>query len=729
MSMEEFAPMGPEWVAHFGRIPAILQAAPKFLDKLPLAIYACDGDGRILWFNARAAELWGRKPRIGDDTEKYCGSYKLYFGGREIAREETPMAAVLRTGIPVRDVEGKVERPDGSSIWAMVHIEPVEDEHGNVVGAINCFHETSALHHEGDELDDFFENAAVGLHLVSGNGTILRANRAELQMLGYAAEEYVGRNIAEFHADRRTIEDILSRLNRGEQLIEHPAHLRAKDGSIRQVRISSNARTRNGKVINTRCFTVDVTDRLRAEALLCEQDERLAATYEHAGIGIAEVDADGKLRRVNGHLSALLGCSPEELLDRSIFDPALAEEIERDQAQFRRQVSGEIDRYTIEKRFRRADGTKLWVSITSSSVHDAGGQFLYAVRVQHNITDQKRAEASLARRAEEQAALFEFTEGLLHSVTLDEIYALALDAIHRALRCERASVLLFDASGVMRFVAARGLSETYQRAVEGHSPWTADARNPVPICIEDIETADLPERLREIVRAEGIGALAFIPIVQTGRLIGKFMTYYDRPHAFLRPENDLALTLARQLGFAIARMRAERATEQLVSIVKSSHDAIVSKDLNGIILTWNRGAERLFGYPAEEVIGQPVAILIPPDRLDEEPDILARIRRGELVDHYETVRRRKDGSLVDISLTISPVRNTEGRIMGASKIARDITKRKEVEAKLHDSERQLRDLLAAIPAAIYTTDAEGKITYFNQAAVELAGRTPDAGHR
>ena len=142
-----------------------------------------------------------------------------------------------------------MERPDGSSIWAMVHIEPVEDEHGNIVGAINCFHETSALHHEEDELDDFFENAAVGLHLVSGNGTILRANRAELQMLGYAAEEYVGKNIVEFHADRRTIEDILSRLNRGEQLIEHPARLRAKDGSIRQVRISSNARTRNGKVI------------------------------------------------------------------------------------------------------------------------------------------------------------------------------------------------------------------------------------------------------------------------------------------------------------------------------------------------------------------------------------------------------------------------------------------------------------------------------------------------
>jgi PAS domain S-box-containing protein len=458
-----------------------------------------------------------------------------------------------------------------------------------------------------------------------------------------------------------------------------------------------------------------------------EQDQRLAATYDHAGIGIAEVDASGKLLRVNGHLASLLGRDPEELYGRSIFASDLAEEIEPDQAQFQRQVSGEIDRYTIEKRFRRADGTKLWISITSVSIRDAGGRFLYAVRVQHDITEQKKAEATLARRAEEQAALFEFIEGMQHSGTLDEIHALALNAIIRALRCDRAAILLFDPSGLVRFVAARGLSETYRTAVEGHSPWQPDAQNPPPICIEDIETADLPDSLKGTVRAEGIGALAFIPIIRSGRLIGKFMTYYDRPHVFSQPENDFAIALARQLGFAIERIHAERASQQLVAIVESSSDAIISKDLNGVILTWNDGAERLFGYKADEVIGQPITILIPSDRLDEEPGILARIRCGERVDHYETVRQRRDGSPVDISLTISPVRNIEGRIIGASKIARDITHRKEVEAKLQDSERQLRELLTAIPAAIYTTDASGKITYFNEAAVELAGRTPTLG--
>ena len=105
----------------------------------------------------------------------------------------------------------------------------------------------------------------------------------------------------------------------------------------------------------------------------------------------------------------------------------------------------------------------------------------------------------------------------------------------------------------------------------------------------------------------------------------------------------------------------------------------MSKDLDGIIGTWNAGAERLFGYAAEEVIGRSISILIPPDRLDEEPEILARIRRGERVDHYDTVRRRKDGSLVEISLSVSPIKDAKGRVVGASKIARDITERKRAQ--------------------------------------------------
>src|SRR3954462_15663233 len=120
----------------------------------------------------------------------------------------------------------------------------------------------------------------------------------------------------------------------------------------------------------------------------------------------------------------------------------------------------------------------------------------------------------------------------------------------------------------------------------------------------------------------------------------------------------------------------------LAAIVESSDDAIISKDLRGIIRSWNKGAERIFGYRAEEVVGQPVSMLAPPERRNEMPDILGSIQKGERVDHFETVRRRKDGELISVSVTISPVRNRKGEIVGASKIARDITERKRMEQAL-----------------------------------------------
>ena len=142
------------------------------------------------------------------------------------------------------------------------------------------------------------------------------------------------------------------------------------------------------------------------------------------------------------------------------------------------------------------------------------------------------------------------------------------------------------------------------------------------------------------------------------------------------------------------RKRAERTSRLLASIVESSDDAIISKDLNGIISSWNRGAERVFGYKADEVIGKSISVLIPPDLKDEEEQILTSIRSGRSVDHYETVRRRKDGKLVDISLTISPIKDESGKIIGASKIARDITEEKlanEEKARLLEREQLARE--------------------------------------
>ena len=335
---------------------------------------------------------------------------------------------------------------------------------------------------------------------------------------------------------------------------------------------------------------------------------------------------------------------------------------------------------------------------------------------------------ALERLNETETALYAFTDQLFRAKTPHEVYEAGLDAIFRILRCERASILLFDDHNVMRFVAWRRLSDEYREAVDGHSPWKPEDKGANPICIDDIEAApDLSEELRAVVRAERIAALAFIPIFAGENIVGKFMAYYDAPHAFVPREIEAGITIARQLGFGLERLRGDEVTRRLATIVETSDDAIISKNLDGVIQTWNRGAERIFGYAADEIIGKPVTTLMPPELYDEEPGILARLRRGERINHYQTVRRRKDGTLLDISLTVSPVTDTAGRIVAASKIARDITAQKRAETALRDNEQRLQDLLAAIPAAIYTTDTAGKITYYNEAAVEFAGRRPTIG--
>ncbi|MHB8214554.1 MAG: PAS domain-containing sensor histidine kinase [Candidatus Sulfotelmatobacter sp.] len=171
------------------------------------------------------------------------------------------------------------------------------------------------------------------------------------------------------------------------------------------------------------------------------------------------------------------------------------------------------------------------------------------------------------------------------------------------------------------------------------------------------------------------------------------------------------------------RKQAERATQLLAAIVDSSDDAIVSKNLDGVITSWNKGAERIFGYSAEEAVGRHITLIIPDERRGEEADILARLKRGERVDHFQTVRVRKDGGILDVSLTISPMRDPSGRIVGASKVARDITAQRRAEAALRQSEEELRALADSIPQLAWMANPDGRVFWYNRGWYEYTGTT------
>jgi PAS domain S-box-containing protein len=210
-----------------------------------------------------------------------------------------------------------------------------------------------------------------------------------------------------------------------------------------------------------------------------------------------------------------------------------------------------------------------------------------------------------------------------------------------------------------------------------------------------------------------------------------FLDAYGKPRQYMAIRADVT-----------ERKRAEEARERLAALVDSSDDAIISKTLDGTIKTWNRGAERVFGYSSAEMAGKPMLLLIPPDRVNEESEILARIRRGESVEHFETVRVRKDGKKIDISATISPIKDSSGAIVGASKIARDITERKQTEDRLagqteelsRQAEELLRSQLAletqtlmlqsvldSMAEGLVAADAQGKFIIWNPAAVKILG--------
>lgn len=668
-NVEEF-PISARRLSEFD---AIMAASPTLLEAIPGAVYICDHDGWVVCNNSEAAELWGRQPCLTDPKERFCGSYRLFLpDGTPLPHEACPMADAVRNGIETRNGEVVIERPDGTRITALVNIRPLRDHRGRIQGAINCFQditrqkrlEAEALRSNAD-LEDFFENSAVGLHIVSGDGIIQRANKAELRLLGYTADEYIGRHVAEFHADAPTIGDILHRLSCGEKLDRYSARLRAKDGSIKHVQITSNGRFENGRLVGTRCFTVDVTATYEAEAALWDTKERLAATYQAATIGIAEADADGRILRANAAFARMLGYDPDQLTTMTIFDYTHQDDREAELTAYGKQVRGEIASYQLRKRAVKADGSDIYLDVHSSSVRGVSGEFLYGVRVIFDVTEAKRLDDRLRERERHMRELLE-----------------ALPA----------AVYTTDADGRINFynkAAVELAGRTPQIGDEWCVSWRLYRPDGTYLRHDECPMAIALKEGRPIRGEEAVAE----------RPDGTRVPFTPFPTP-LRDADGKLIGAVNMLVDISDSKKAHEYADRLAAIVEFSDDAIISMDTGGIIQTFNKGAERLFGYEANEVIGKLINVLIPPDRQDEEPGILARIQKGEHVEHYETVRMKKDGTLLDISLTVSPLRNAKGEVIGASKIARDVTeKRREEERRnllVNELNHRVKNTLATV---------------------------------
>jgi PAS domain S-box-containing protein len=236
-----------------------------------------------------------------------------------------------------------------------------------------------------EDMDGLFEEAAMGLHWIGPDGTILRANRAALDILGYARDEYVGRHMADFHADREVADDVLARLVRGETLHGHEARLRGKDGSIRHVLLDANVLWRDGRFVHGRCCTRDVTTERRAEDALRESEERYRRIVELANEGVWLIDGEGRTRFANGRMAEMLGCTVEELVGRRVHEFVFEDDLPQ---------GGEwIGTQQVDFRFRRCDGSEILVLAATSPVTDGEGHTVGALGMFSDITLRKHAEA------------------------------------------------------------------------------------------------------------------------------------------------------------------------------------------------------------------------------------------------------------------------------------------------------------------------------------------------
>ena len=393
-------------------------------------------------------------------------------------------------------------------------------------------------------------------------------------------------------------------------------------------------------------------ERKRVAEALRDSETRFRTLIASMGEGIGLVNPEEQFSLANPAAEHIFGVAPGGLLGHSLREFCTPEEFARLAAETARRRTGEKSDY--ETVIQRPDGVERYLLVTAVPQFDSQGEFLGTLGVFHDITARKQADAALRESEDRYRSLVEDSpDGV---------------AIHQA-----GKLVYLNSTGQRLFGAPT------REVLLG-----TDIRSR----IHPDDHAAAADRFRRL----GAGETGVYPAeVRYVRLDGTIVPVEVRatPVVFAgQPATQLIFHDITQ------RQEAELALARSSAIIASSVDAILSKTLAGTISSWNEAAEKLFGYSAAEMIGTPITKLIPADRLAEEDNILARIRAGEHIDHFETSRLKKDGSSIPVSVTLSPIKNPAGEVTGASKIVRDITERKRAEEAVHQANAQTQELLA-----------------------------------
>ena len=398
--------------------------------------------------------------------------------------------------------------------------------------------------------------------------------------------------------------------------------------------------------------------------------------YEFAPFGYVTFDRAGRIEQVNLAASELLDIKRNSLIRSPFSLCVVPEDLTVFLNHLARCRSGER-RVETNLHLRKRTGEHVAVLLSStptSLLHD--GAHVYQTAIV-DLTHRERAEKALREKENELEQIITQTPFMLTRCTRDLCY--------------------------------RYVSHAYAKMLKSAPDELAGKPIVEIVGEEGMET--LHPYIKRVLAGETVTYESMVSFKDVGP---RFL------HAVYVPDKSESGDVVGWIASIIditERRKGEEAAQRLAAVVQSSHDAIATKTLDGIITGWNKSAERIFGYKAKEIVGKSILTVIPKERHPEETAILTRIRRGESIEHYETVRQRKDGRLIDVSLTISPVKDAKGKIVGVSKIARDITKQKKAERLLAEQAR----LLDLSNEAILVRDRDDQITYWNHGAEELYG--------